>query len=74
MFCHVMDIVKARRLVAFKENQLEQQLKRTPVDRRILKLLDNEYERSLEERGYKMKTVAEIKEMIRKTDAWGEDE
>jgi predicted Holliday junction resolvase-like endonuclease len=68
LFCSIMDIVKLRRKIAFKEREMERDRKRYNVDRRILALLDNEYERSLEEDGYKMKTVLEIKEMIRKAD------
>jgi len=68
LFITIMDIIKTRRLVQFKEDQLERERERFNIDQRILKLLDNEYERSLEEHDYKMKTVAELKEMIRLAD------
>jgi len=57
LFVSVMDIVRMRRHLRRKEDALLRDIDRADVDKRILAVLDNEYERSLEEPGYKMRPV-----------------
>ena len=64
IFINIMDVVRDRRKLRFKEDKLEQVRSRYNIDSRLVKLLENEYERSLEEDGYKMKTVDELVKMI----------
>ena len=73
LFIEIMNIVKQRRKLRFLEDRLEQNRSRYNTDPRLVALLDNEYERSLEEREYKMKTLSELVELIRKSDD-GEDD
>lgn len=66
LFISVMDIVRARRKLNRMEEELRRDIDRAHVDKRIIDVLENEYERSLEEPGYKMRTVAWIREDIRR--------
>lgn len=68
LFISVMDIVRARRKLHKMEESLIVDIDRSHVDKRILDALENEYERSLEEPGYKMRSVAWIREDIRRVD------
>lgn len=74
LFLIVMDIVKAENKVNFLENELSRGCSRYNIDRRIMAVLKNEYERSLEDENYKMKTVDEILELIKKVDEEPEEE
>jgi len=67
LFCSVMDIVRARRRLHQMQDTLRKDIERAHVDKRILDALENEYERSLEE-PYKMRSVAWIREDIRRVD------
>jgi hypothetical protein len=67
-FISVMHIVQNRRKLKYADDRLTSLIKRMGVDPRILRILDNEYERYLEEKGYKMKTVAQIREDLQKED------
>ena len=69
IFITVMHMVDLQRKVRRYEDQIVRECERYHVDHRILDFLANEYERSLEDKGYKMKTVAEIKELMRQSDA-----
>jgi len=64
----VVDIVRSRRRLQFDENCLVRECNRYNIDKRILNALGNEYERSLEEKNYKMKSIAEICADINKLD------
>ncbi len=68
LFVSVMDIVRDRRRLNRKKDDLQRDIERSHVDKRILDCLENEYERSLEEQGYKMRPVAWIREDIRRVD------
>ena len=68
LFIAVMDIVRDRRRLNHKQNALIKDIERSHVDKRIIDCLENEYERSLEEPEYKMRTVAWIREDIRRVD------
>ena len=68
LFILVMHIVQDRRRLRRNEEDLIRDIERSNVDKRILDALDNEYERSLEEPGYKMRSVAWIREDIRRVD------
>lgn len=64
LFCEVMDVVKTRRKLRRLESQLARHTKMFNVDSRIMRVLENEYERSLEDSNYEMKTVSQIKDEI----------
>jgi hypothetical protein len=64
IFLEVMELVKAKRELARMELRLTQQCGAYGVDRRIANILGNEYERTLEDPSYKMKTVSEIQELL----------
>ncbi len=68
LFISVMDIVRVRRRLHKMEESLIVDINRAHVDKRIIDVLENEYERSLEEPGYKMRSVAWIREDIRRVD------
>jgi hypothetical protein len=68
LFCEVMDVVRARRKARFYHEQLLAHTTRMNVDSRIIFILMNEYERSLEQKDYKMLTVPEIREKLRESD------
>lgn len=69
LFIDVMHIVDTRIKLARMEEDLRKGIERANVDPRILAALDNEYERSREEPEYKMRSVAWIREDIRRVDA-----
>jgi hypothetical protein len=69
IFVTVMHMVDLRRRANKYEDDIVRDCKRFNVDKRILDCLANEYERSKEESGYKMKSVPEIRELMRKADA-----
>lgn len=68
LFVSVMDIVRARRNITRMEESLRRDTERAHVDKRIIDVLENEYERTLEEPDYKMRSVAWIREDIRRVD------
>ena len=68
VFINIMDVVRDRRRLRFKQDKLEQVRSRYNIDSRLVRLLENEYERTLEEDGYKMKTVDELTKMIYESD------
>ena len=68
LFISVMHIVQDRRKLNHREEELRRDIERSHVDKRIIDVLENEYERSLEEPGYKMRSVAWIREDIRRVD------
>jgi len=68
LFISVMDIVRDRRRLNRKQDDLRRDIERFHVDKRIIDCLENEYERSLEETNYKMRSVAWIREAIRRVD------
>ena len=68
LFISVMNIVRARRKLNREEEDLRRDVERSHVDKRIIDVLENEYERSLEEPEYKMRSVAWIREDIRRVD------
>ena len=68
LFISVMNIVRARRKLNREEEDLCRDVERSHVDKRIIDALENEYERSLEEPEYKMRSVAWIREDIRRVD------
>jgi hypothetical protein len=68
LFISVMHIVRDRRKLNHLEEDLRRDVERSHVDKRIIDALENEYERSLEEPGYKMRSVAWIREDIRRVD------
>ena len=68
LFVSVMDIVRDRRRLNRKQEDLQRDIERSHVDKRIIDCLENEYERSLEEPGYKMRSVAWIREDIKRVD------
>ena len=68
LFISVMDIVTARRKLQKMQDDLLVGIERAEVDKRILDALENEFERRLEEPGYKMRSVAWIREDIRRVD------
>lgn len=69
-----MDIVKLRRTLDSKESQLSSDCRKYCVDCRIMAVLKNEYERSLEDKNYQMKTVDEILELLKRIDEEPEEE
>lgn len=64
IFLDLMELVKAKRELARMESRLTQQCGAYGVDRRIANIMGNEYERTLEDPSYKMKTVSEIQELL----------
>lgn len=68
IFILLMDIVRSKRKIRFSEDELEQVRSRYNIDSRLVRLLENEYERTLEEDGYKMKSVKELIKMIEDND------
>ena len=62
-------MVDHRRRANQYEDDIYRDCRRYFVDKRIIDYLANEYERSKEEPEYKMKTVPEIKELIRQVDS-----
>jgi hypothetical protein len=68
LFVSVMGIVRDRRRLNRKQDDLQRDIERSHVDKRIVDCLENEYERSLEESGYKMRSVSWIREDIRRVD------
>jgi len=64
-----MTIVRERMRQNRRENDLQNDIKRYGIDPRIIAVLDNEYWRSLEEPGYKMRPIDWILEDIRRVDA-----
>jgi hypothetical protein len=72
LFCELMTIVRERRKNMYREQRLQNGIKRFNIDPRIMSVLDNEYWRSLEEPGYRMRPIAWIIEDIRRVDAGGE--
>ena len=68
LFLNVMDIVKLRRTLNNKESQLSSDCRKYCVDCRIMAYLTNEYERTLEDSNYTMKTVDEILDCLKKID------
>lgn len=68
LFISVMDIVRDGRRLNRKRDELYRDTEHSHVDKRIIDALENEYERSLEEPDYKMRSVAWIREDIRLVD------
>ena len=69
IFITAMHMVDHRRRANQYEDDIYRDCRRYFVDKRIIDYLANEYERSKEEPEYKMKTVPEIKELIRQVDS-----
>jgi hypothetical protein len=63
-----MDIVRTSRKLDFMRERLRVDTERAHIDMRLINVLENEYARSLEEKGYKMRTIAWIREDIRRVD------
>lgn len=74
LFLIIMDIVKMEHKIHFKEMELSRGCLRYNIDQRIMAVLKNEYERSLEDANYKMKTVDEILELLKRTDEEPDEE
>lgn len=74
LFLIIMDIVKTENKVRLLENELSRDCSRYNIDRRIMAVLKNEYGRSLEEKNYKMQTVDEILELLKRIDEEPEEE
>ena len=74
LFLIVMDIVKTENKVHFLEMELSRGCSRYNIDQRIMAVLKNEYARSLEDHNYKMKTVDEIFELLKRIDEEPEEE
>ena len=68
IFCSVMDVVRTSRKVDFLRERLRIETERAHIDKRLIDALENECARILEEPGYKMRTIAWIREDIRRVD------
>lgn len=68
LFLSVVDIVAAKRRIARDRSRMEHNCQRNNIDPRVMAYLENEYERSLDQEGYKMKTVHEIIALLKGND------